>query len=65
MKDPSQYFIHGNSTAAADDGMALHIVVCPAHGADWSVVYVHSNEIKRLRAALEKIAAIAISPRVS
>lgn len=56
MLDPKQYFIHGNATVPASDGMAKHVVVCPAYGADWSVVYVHSDEVVRLRRALEKIA---------
>lgn len=56
MFDPARYFIHGNSTIAASDGMARSLVVCPAHGADWFAVYVHSDEVARLRKALEKIA---------
>lgn len=59
MLDPSRYFICGNSTDPASDGMAKHLVVCPAYGADWTVIYVHSDEVVKLRKALEYVQATA------
>ena len=58
MLDPARYFICGNSTVPAKDGMAKHVVVCPAEGADWTVIYVHSEELVKLRDALIRIEAI-------
>ena len=50
--EPEKYLLCGHATTAEDDGMARHVVISPAYGADWVVVYVHSGAVKRLREAL-------------
>lgn len=50
---PESYFIFGHATTFEDDGMAKHVHVCPAQGADWGVIYVHTSQVQRLREALQ------------
>jgi len=48
-------FICGRSEDKRSDGMPVRILVCPAHGSDWTAAYFHGAEVKSLQSELQAL----------